>query len=77
MKILKHPEKIATSHVQCTNVNYFEGILALLFTEKNLVAVLKQFIVPKNSPLNSKKVRVDVVSEGGMKWIKVKARSMK
>ena len=70
------------SHVNCSNVPYLESLFALIQTSSELTSCLKTF--PYNANLmpvlkngRSERIRVDVVCERGLKWIKVKARNLR
>jgi len=69
--LLKEPNSIKKSHVTCTNLHHFRAIFDTFLSQEDVIAICKVFNLTK--PDTMKKIEVDVVSKGGLCWIKVKA----
>jgi hypothetical protein len=73
---------IEQDHVKSSNLCYLESVHKVLLQSRNVVAVMKKFSV-KDTPIHysgrtmAATVKVDVVAESGLVWIRVNARNAK
>ncbi|OAD05116.1 hypothetical protein MUCCIDRAFT_80206 [Mucor lusitanicus CBS 277.49] len=86
-KLLENPKKIKKEHVQSTNLSYLEAVFEALSQageRRNEVMRLASAPAQNNSQWMSRaamirnhSVKVDIVAENGLVWIKVIARNAK
>ncbi|KAJ3341279.1 hypothetical protein HDU93_005249 [Gonapodya sp. JEL0774] len=73
------------SAVKCSNVPHLEAVASTLVSETDPVAVYRQFSLPSKTiiskdgvpfaPSHQSKVRIDIVADGGRRWVKVIVRN--
>ncbi|KAJ3057150.1 hypothetical protein HK097_000078 [Rhizophlyctis rosea] len=71
-KLLTTPSSIKPAHVRGTNIPYLTTVFNLLLKERNVTHVYKNFRLPQYR----QPVRVDIISDDGRRWVKVKASAM-
>ncbi|XP_039961302.1 UPF0415 protein C7orf25 homolog isoform X2 [Bactrocera tryoni] len=71
-KVIKN-EKLKINHVQCSNLTHYDFLVQILKLQQDVVHLDCGFPVEaRSNPL-----RVDIVCENGLKWIKAIARNSK
>ncbi|KAI9206092.1 uncharacterized protein BJ171DRAFT_457692 [Polychytrium aggregatum] len=80
-RLLRQPDKIKPSHVQCSNIPYLDAVFSVLLSEPGVTQVFNtvHYVADLAKPAQSKPtpLRIDVIAQHGRRWIKVKASSLR
>ncbi|KAJ3216170.1 hypothetical protein HK099_005991 [Clydaea vesicula] len=76
-KLLQNPNSIKRIHIVSSNIPYLAAVISVIRNETGVISVFQKFL--RSSKKLSKKdiISVDVISNYGRKWIKVKAANVK
>ncbi|KAI9033961.1 hypothetical protein CLU79DRAFT_726446 [Phycomyces nitens] len=82
-RLLDNPERIKKKYIQTTNLTYIEAVYEALISSGNVVEVLRTLAVPVNDKvwrsrsemIRHRSIKVDVVAESELVWIKVFAQN--
>eukprot|EP00833_Pecoramyces_ruminatium_P013971 jgi/Orpsp1_1/1188003/evm.model.d7180000061781.1 len=75
-KLLQNTEKIQPNNIFCSNITYFSAIFHVALSEKNIISLYEPIIYYDTTTNTKETIRIDVISDNGLRWIKVKARNI-
>ncbi|KAL2917579.1 hypothetical protein HK105_202864 [Polyrhizophydium stewartii] len=77
-KLVAEPDSIRPAHVACSNIPHLAAVLAVVRAEQYVSHIFQSFAYsPPDSATRSLSVRVDIVADRGMRWIKVRAMALR
>ncbi|ORX45344.1 hypothetical protein BCR36DRAFT_414502 [Piromyces finnis] len=75
-KLLQNPENIQPTNIYCSNISYYSAVFQVAISEKNVTGLYEP-VTYFNTITNTKEtIRIDVISNNGLHWIKVKSRNL-
>lgn len=71
-----NPNNVKPENINSSNIHYFHSIYQTILEENGVIGIYKS-ITYRNKKNELESLRVDVISDNGLRWIKVKARNEK